>query len=217
MLARALGSRRAARIDHDQDPAAGPLSLEVLHERRHRLGDVRADEENHARVRNVLQRERQSAIETERHRRSRGARGHAEAAVVIDVRRPQCHARKFPEQIRLFVRERAAAEDADGIMSAACLDFSKTADDEIERLVPARAREASCSITDKRRPQSLGMVKDVCRRPSLHAQAALIDRKVRVAGDGQAVYPVRPDVHAALKSAVRTVGRKRRRAHACLG
>ena len=53
--------------------------------------------------------------------RCRGRRRHAEAAVVVDVRRAQRDARELAEQIRLLVGQRPAAEHADGIAAVSRL------------------------------------------------------------------------------------------------
>ncbi len=72
--------------------------FEVPHDRRHRLGDVAADEQDDAGVRDVGERKRQPAIETEGLDRGGRGRRHAEAAVVVDVRRAERDARELAEQ-----------------------------------------------------------------------------------------------------------------------
>ena len=53
-----LRGRRPARIDDDQFAAALPLGLEILHDRRHGLGGVAADQQNHLRAGDVFERKR---------------------------------------------------------------------------------------------------------------------------------------------------------------
>ena len=97
-------------------PPLALLRLEVPHDGRHRLGQVAADEQDRFGVRNVGERKRQARdrSRTPSTARRRGRR-HAESAVVVDVRRAQRDARELSEQIRLLVRQRAAAEHGDGV------------------------------------------------------------------------------------------------------
>ena len=109
-------------IDHDERSAAALLRLEVLQDRRHRFGDVGADEKNDFSVRNVFERKRQPAVQSERGVHGCRGRRHAEAAVVIDVGRAQRHARELAEQVGFFVRQRASAKNAERIASGLPLD-----------------------------------------------------------------------------------------------
>ena len=119
MQLRPLRRRRAPRIGHDQRAAVALLRLEVPHDRRHRLCHVAAHEQNHFGVRNVFERKRQAAIDAQRLRRAGGRRRHAESAVVVDVRRAERDARELPQQVRLLVGQRAAAEDTDRVAAVA--------------------------------------------------------------------------------------------------
>jgi len=58
------GDRRA-RIDHDELAAGDALVVEVGHHGRHRLDEIRADEQDRPRAGDVLERKRQAAIEAE--------------------------------------------------------------------------------------------------------------------------------------------------------
>ena len=118
---RRRGRGCAARIDDDQVAAGAALRVEVLHGRRQRLGDVAADEEDGLGLGDVGERERQPAIQAERRVGGGRRRRHAEAAVVIDVPCAERHARELPEQVRLLVGERAAAEHANRVLAVAGL------------------------------------------------------------------------------------------------
>ena len=83
---RPFGGRGRTRIRDNELPAVGPLRCEVLHQRRHRLAGIAAGEQHRACARDVLERERQPAVEPEGADRRRRAGGHAEPAVVVDVR-----------------------------------------------------------------------------------------------------------------------------------
>ena len=61
-------------------PPRAPLLLEILHDRRHRLGGVGANQQDRFGPRDVLEREGQAAIDAEGAQAGGGGRGHAEAA-----------------------------------------------------------------------------------------------------------------------------------------
>ena len=63
---------RPARIDDDQMPAGAALRVEVLHDRRHRLGDVGADEHHGVGAGDVGDGKRQAPIEAEGAQARRG-------------------------------------------------------------------------------------------------------------------------------------------------
>ena len=107
-----LGGPGAARIDDDQLAAVLPQFGEIAQRGRHRLGEVRADEDHAPGPRDVLQRERQPPVETERPLMRGRRRRHAEAPVVVDLRGAEHDPRELPERVRLLVGQPAAAEDA---------------------------------------------------------------------------------------------------------
>ncbi len=102
---RLFGGRRPAWIDDDELPAGATLRVEVLHDRRHRLGDVGADEQDGIGAGDVRDGERQPAIEPESPQPGGGRRRHAEPAVVVDVGRAQDDARELAEEVDLLVGE----------------------------------------------------------------------------------------------------------------
>ena len=129
----------------------------------------------------VVERKRQAAIDAEGARRGGRRRRHAEPAVVVDVGGAERDARELAEQIGLLVGQRAAAEArrprrgriAPGRRGA--LGDTRRAP---RPRSPARARRLAA---DERRAQALGMSERRGRGPALDAQAALVDRELRVA------------------------------------
>jgi len=205
MQRRVAGGGRAPRVDDDQRSASLPLRRDPLHERWHRLGDVAADEQDRARLGEVRQRERQAAVDTERAvtRRRRG--GHAEPAVVVDVRGAQRDPGELAELVGLLVGQPTAAEDGHSIRSV-LLSVPDAGHDALESLVPADGDQRRVPAgTGQRGAQALRGVEQVGRRPPLPAQAAAIGREVaRLDRDRVAVNA---QVHAALQRAVRAVRR----------
>lgn len=134
--ARELGGRRPPRVDDDQVGAP-----QVLGERRHRLGRVGPGEQHDVGVAQIGDGERHPAIGPERLAPRGGGRGHAEPAVVVDLRRPERDAGELAEQVGLFVGQPPAAEDRDGVRSVCFLEFPQFPRDEVEREVPADGLE----------------------------------------------------------------------------
>ena len=157
MARRPLRRRRPPRIDDDQLAAVALLRLEVPHDRRHRLGDVAADEQDDVRVRDVGERKRQPAIDAERLDGGGRRRRHAEAAVVVDVRRAERDARELAEPVRLLVGQRAAAEHADRVAPCCRCTSPKRVAIARERRVPRRRHETSRIVAHQRRAQAIGM------------------------------------------------------------
>jgi hypothetical protein len=126
-----LGGGRAARVDDDELGAA-----EVLHERRHGLGRVAADQQHRVRVPQVLDRERQPAVHAERPRPGGRGRGHAEPSVVVDLRGAEGDAGELAEQVGLLVGEPAATEHRDGVPPVPRLQVDDPVRDQVQRAVP---------------------------------------------------------------------------------
>ena len=126
-----------ARVDHDQAAPCRFLIGQPAHEGRHRLGGIAAGQQDHVRLREIFQRERQPAVDAERAVAGGGRGRHAEPAVVVDVRRAERDAGKFAEQVRLFVGEPAAAEDRDPVGAIAAPDLPEARSHQVEGLVPA--------------------------------------------------------------------------------
>ena len=207
--AREVQRRRAcggcpAWVDDDEGAATRALLLEVLHDRRHRLGNVGSDEEHHVGARDVFDREGDAAIEAERAQRRGRRRGHAVATVVVDGRGPEDGAGQLPEPVRLFVGERSATEHPHRVTPVTFLDGEDAGRDALERFIPGRLDEPAVRIADERAAEALGMIQELSRGVALDAERALVDRKFGIAHDRQAPGRGR-DAHPALKRAVRTV------------
>ena len=69
---------------------------------------------------NVFQRKRQAPVQAERFDARDGFRRHAEAAIVVNVGRPQGDAGELAEPVGFFVGQPAAAEDADRVRVRKC-------------------------------------------------------------------------------------------------
>ena len=115
MQRRQLGGGRSARIDDDQLAAAPALLLEILHDRRHGLGRIAADQQDRLRAGDILERKRQPAIEAEGAQICGRRRCHAEAAVVVDIGGAQRDPRELAEHVGLLVGQPAAAKHPDRV------------------------------------------------------------------------------------------------------
>ena len=87
---------------------------EVVGGDRRALGDVRAGDEDHLRLRDVAPRVG-AAIDAEDLLRRGRRRHHAEPAVVVDVGGPHGHARELAHQVRLLVGQRGAGQHGEGV------------------------------------------------------------------------------------------------------
>ena len=194
----AARGRRGARVDDDQPAAVELLVVEVDDRGRHRLGEVRADEQQHVGGGDVGQRERQPAVEPERELAGGRRRGHAEAAVVVDRGRAQRDARELAEQVGLLVRQPAAAEDADRIAAVARGDRAQLAGDAVERHVPAHRAQRRAA----RRRASAAMVRRCGVGEQLDGGPALLAEPAAARRDGQPAA-LGEQIHPALQRAVR--------------
>ena len=77
-------------------------------------------------------------------RRRRGARRHAEAAVVVDVGRAERDARELAQQVGLLVCQRPAAEHGDGVAAVTALDLGEPAARRARGLRPRSRGRAGC-------------------------------------------------------------------------
>jgi hypothetical protein len=201
-------------VDDDQRTTVVAQVGEVLHERRHRLGDVRSDQHHGTGVGDVAHREREAAVDPERPDPGRRGRRHAEPAVVVDVLRPQHHAGELPQGVCLLVGEPAATENSYRVGSRLDLDATDPGRRERQRLVPGCRLEVGVATpADQRSGEAFRRGEQVGRRPALPAETAAVAparsrchvdllRARRVAWPGP-----HPHVDAALQGAVRTVRR----------
>ncbi len=125
---------------------------------------IAADQKHRRGPRNVLQRERQAAIDPERTQPRRGGRRHAEAAVVVDVGGPQRDAGEFAQHVGLLVGEAAAAEHADRVGTRCRLDRTQVGGDAVERLVPAHRRAGRRPCARAPAARSAGRARRAIRR-----------------------------------------------------
>ena len=141
--------RRAPRVDDDE--SAGRLrARQVPDERRHRLGDVRAEQQDRGCAVEVLERERQAAVDPERAVARRRRRRHAVAPVVVDAAGAEGEAGELAEQVGLLVRESAAAEHTDRVGTRFRADVPQRTRDEIEGLIPGCLVECAVGAPHER-------------------------------------------------------------------
>ena len=183
--------------------------LEILHERRHRVGGVAADQQDRLGPRNVRQRERQAAIDPERAQARRRGGRHAEAPVVVDIGGPQRHARELAEHVGLLVGEAAAAEHADRVGARRRLDRTQSGDDPVERLRPSSPRSKAPPCARAPAAWSAGRARRAVRRRSSPSGTGRPVGGEIARSDLQAAM-LRDQAHAALQSAVRAVSRRLR-------
>ena len=108
------GDRRHARIEHDELRAVLARLPEIVGGDRRALGDVRAGDEDHLRLRDVAPRVG-AAIDAENLLRRGRRRHHAEPAVVVDVGGAHGDPRELAHQVRLLVGQRGAGQHGEGV------------------------------------------------------------------------------------------------------
>ena len=92
-----------ARIDDDDFRAVIARAPNIIRQNRKTLGDIRARENEHLGLRDVLPRIG-AAVDAERHLVCRARADHAKAAIVIDVLRAERDAGKLTVEVRLLIR-----------------------------------------------------------------------------------------------------------------
>ncbi len=206
-----LGRTGTARVDDDQ-PAAVLLQLRQVAQRgRHGFGQVGADQDDAAGAGDVGQREGQPAVQTEGPLVRGGGRGHAEPAVVVDLRRAEHHPRELAQRVRLLVGQPAPAEDAHRVLAVRGARTGQARGDPREGGVPVRRYEtAGRRVADQRLGQPGARREQVGGGTALAAQGTPVD------GEGGALHHLGGSVrgarresaqtHAALEGAVRAVG-----------
>ncbi len=101
---------RDARVDDDDFRAVVAGAPDVVGEDRETFGDVAAGDQQRPGKRDITPRVG-GAVQAEGHPVRRSGADHAEAAIVINVRRAEGDARKLAVEICLFVRHRCATEE----------------------------------------------------------------------------------------------------------
>ena len=112
-----LGGGRATRISDDQATTSGALRVEILHDRGHGFGGVGADQQDGVGTRDILEREGQAAVDSERPGPRCSPGSHAEAAIVVDIGGANREAGELAEHIGFLVGQAARAEHAHCIKS----------------------------------------------------------------------------------------------------
>ena len=147
------GSGSGSRVGHDQRAATRFLLLKILHDGRHGLRQIAADQKNGVGLWDVRQRKRKTAVEAEGFDRCRCRRRHTKAAVVVDLRSPQRNSRELPQQVGFFVGEAAASEDPHAIFAVPLLSAFDGGGDPLQRFLPGcRAKRFA---TDCPAPEAL--------------------------------------------------------------
>jgi hypothetical protein len=200
-----LDRRGAAGVGHDQLAAAGALGVEILHDRRHGLGGIAAHDQHGAGGWDVLQRERQAAIDAEGAQAGGRRRGHAEAAIIVDVGGAKGDAGELAEQVGFFVGQAAAAEHRHGVNAVRGLDAGDGGGDMGQRLVPCGGAERGVlGGAEQRGGQAVGRVEQARGGPAFAAEAAFVGGEV-AGGYGPGAIRVGQQRHAALQGAIRAV------------
>ena len=170
------GDRRHPWIEHDQAGAVLARLPQVIGRDRCAFGDVRARDEDGLGSRDVAPRVG-APVDAEDLLGRRGRRDHAEAAVVVDVRRAQRHTGEFAHQIRLFVGERGAGEHGEGVAAVGRLNALNLARRPIERRVPADRPEAVLIRALERGTQTIRVLVLHVPLHALRAQLASVERE----------------------------------------
>ena len=203
---RAVGVRRGSTTI--SLPPLSLLGLEVLHDRRHRLGQVAADEQDDVGVRDIVERKRQPAIESERRVASPPPRTTCRSARCSRCSRcaaPPARTCRAGRPSRWSATRRRRRRPRHG-RARCCTSLKLRA--RCDR-APRPSWPAQLAV---RRSRTSGVVsRSGCAsvaagRPSFDAEAALVDWKP---GVPQYVRRFRSsrDEHAALQRAVRAMGR----------
>jgi hypothetical protein len=182
MPVRALRGRGMPRVDDDMAGAGRSARVQVLHGRRHRVGRVRADQQDGPRPGQISERERQAAVEAQRAVHGRRRRRHAEPSIVVDRCRAQRDANELAQRVRLLVGKPSAAERADAVPAVPALAVPDRRNDPVERLAPRRFAQGAGAVArvlaDQRPEQAVRVVEQLRRGPALGAQAAAVHIEV---------------------------------------
>ena len=187
----------------DHQPAGSCGRHQMTDHRRHGLGDVAAEDDDALCRTEIGEWEGQSPIQAERlDARGRG-RTHAEAAVVVDVRRTQCHPGELAQLVSLFVGQSTAAEDPDRVSAVLAAGPGESGRDDVERVLPRGGRQDAVA-PHQRSGQAVGVAQHIGSGPTLLTQTAPIGGELprRDHGIGGSVAA---DVHRTLQTAIRAV------------
>ena len=143
------------------------------------VGGVAADQQDRLGAGNILQRERQAAIDPECAQAGRGGRRPCRSGRCSRCSRSAARRGRICRAVGLLVGETAAAEDGDASGPCAAWIRAEACRDDAERLVQAgRPEFAVGRIAHQGRGQPVGRVEQVRGGPALAAQAAFVGREV---------------------------------------
>ena len=143
------------------------------------LGGIAADQQEHFRVLNFVERVRRRAAAEDR-----GQPGHRRAVAnpgaVVDVVRAHNQAHELLEYVILLVGAPAGRDAHDGRRAVLLLDGRQSIGHQLEGFVPrglakAGKSRAARGILDQRRGEPVGMVHEVEGHSSFHAQIGLVE------------------------------------------
>ena len=199
--------RRHARIEHDQLRAVLPRLPEVVGRDRRALGDVRARDEDHLRLRDVAPRVRAAIDAEDLLRRGGRRRHHAEPAVVVDVGGAHGDPRELAHQVRLLVGQRGAGQHGEGVASVRGLDALDLARRSVERGVPVDRLEAARLVAGERRQQPIRVLVLHVALHALGAELPLVERELLPRLEADDLLVLHLELDAALLAAEAAVRR----------
>ena len=200
------GDRRHARIEHDELRAVLARLPEIVGGDRGALGDVRARDENHLRLRDVAPRVG-AAIDAENLLRRGRRRHHAEPAVVVDVGGAHGHPCELAHQVRLLVGQRGAGQHGEGVPSVGGLDALDLARGTVERGVPVDRLEAARLVANERRQQPIRMLVLHVALHALGAELPLVEGELLPRLEADDLLVLHLELDAALLAAEAAVCR----------
>ncbi len=201
------GDRRHARIEHDDLRAVLPRLPEVVGRDRRALGDVRAGDEDHLRLRDVAPRVG-AAVDAENLLRGSGGGHHAEPAVVVDVGGSQGDPRELAHQVRLLVGQRGAGQHRERVATVGRLDALDLARGPVERRVPVdRLKAAARLVACERRQQAIRMLVLHVALHALRTELPLVERELLPRLEADDLLVLHLELNAALLAAEAAVRR----------
>ena len=203
------GRGGTAGVDDDEAPVLAGV-LQVLDERGHGLGGVRAQQQDGVGVVEVGHGERQAPVHPQRPVGGGRGGGHAEPAVVVDPRGPQGHPRELPQLVGLLVGQRPAAEDPHPVPAVPLLGGPELRGHPVQGRGPGHLLEDAVRPAQQRCGEPCGVGEQLRRRPALPAHPAPVggelpggDLRVALRRGG---HRTGVQGHGALEGAVRAVG-----------
>ena len=204
------GAASRARVDDDERRRRSRGPVEVPHGRRHRLGEVAADQHEHVGAADVGERERQPAVDAERAvgRRPRPTTcrtGRCSRCCAVPQRDPG----ELAERVGLLVGQPAAAEDGDRVrpvLGRAARGAGRRPGRAPRPSWPARSSPVA-AVADQRRgePLAVAAAAPAAVQPLRHRPPRLVGKLAAQAWTSEPARRARQR-HAALQRAVGAVG-----------